>query len=128
PGADPPKGQPDDITSPASQAAAPAASNPKGAKTAAPPVEVRGLEVVTENPSFIRVDLVTGGKVKPIVRYTPGTTQMLVDIPNALLALPDGEGPDRKLKHPLISGVRMETIQGAGAPTTRLTLDTARIL
>jgi N-acetylmuramoyl-L-alanine amidase len=92
------------------------------------PVEVRGLDVVTDDPAALRFDVVTGGRVRPIVRYTPGTTQMLVDIPNATLVLPDGEEQERTLKHPLISGVRMETIQGSTAPMTRLTFDTARIL
>ena len=106
-----------------------AAKTTKLPAPAAPrPVEVRGLDIVTDNPNVLRFDVTTGSKVKPVVRYTPGTTQMLIDIPNALLALPDGEDQDRKLTHPLISGVRMETIQGSGAPTTRLTLDTARIL
>ncbi len=92
------------------------------------PIEVRGIDIALNSPFILRFEVMTGARVRPIVRYSPGTTQMLVDIPNAQLALPDGDERERALTHPLISGVRMETIQGSGAPTTRLTLDTARIL
>jgi N-acetylmuramoyl-L-alanine amidase len=109
-------------------------TNPTTAKASpakpvpAAPTEIRSLDVDTESSTAIRFQLATSAKVKPIVRYTPGTTQMLIDIPNATLALPDGVESDRSLNHPLISGVRMETIQETKAPRTRITLDTARIL
>jgi len=113
------------------QAAAPdppakPAKNP--ATKVVPPTEVRSLSVAADNPNLVRFDVATGSKVRPIVRYTPGTTQMLVDIPNSILKLADGDESERALTHPLIGGVKLETFQGSGSPTTRLTLDTARIL
>lgn len=98
------------------------------AKPVAQPIEVSGLNIASDSPSVMRFDVATGSKVRPVVRYSPGTTQMLVDIPNAQLNLHDGEAAERSLSHPLISGLRMETLQGPGAPMTRITLDTARVL
>ncbi len=98
-------------------------------RSAAPqPITVRGLTVDAGNASVLRFNVATGSKVRPGVRYSPGTTQMLVDILNSQLALPEGEEAERSMSHPLISGIRLETIQGSGAPMTRMTLDTARIL
>jgi N-acetylmuramoyl-L-alanine amidase len=113
---------------PAGAAIGAAPSAPKvGGHPLPPPIEVRGLDIAADDPAQLRFNVVTGSRVRPIVRYSPGTTQMLVDIPNSVLTLPDDER-DRAMSHPLISGARLETIQGAGKPTTRLTLDTSRIL
>ncbi|HLJ57335.1 MAG TPA: N-acetylmuramoyl-L-alanine amidase [Chthonomonadaceae bacterium] len=109
--------------------AAPAAGAPKSAARAAgQPIEVRALNVFLDSATELRFDVATAGKVRPIVRYTPGSTAMQVDIPNSRLALPDGEDPERRLQHPLIAGIRLETLQGSGPPVTRMTLDTSRSL
>jgi N-acetylmuramoyl-L-alanine amidase len=117
-----------DASAGASQSGAQPASGAAPKAAARPPITVRGLEIAADDPSVLRFYVTTGDRVRPIVRYTPGTTQMLVDIPNSVLAFPDGVEADRTLTHPLISGARLETIEGTTRPMTRLTLDTARIL
>ena len=92
-----------------------------------PPTEATGLEIDTRDASILRFTLAVNGKTHASVHYAPGSTQMLVDLPNTVLHFAPEERTERTLQHPLLNGVRMETVQGA-TPTTRLTLDTPRIL
>ena len=92
-----------------------------------PPTEATGLEIDTRDASILRFTLAVNGKTHASVHYSPGSTQMLIDLPNTVLHFAPEERTERTLQHPLLNGVRMETVQGA-TPTTRLTLDTPRIL
>ena len=91
------------------------------------PIEIQGFEIDSRNPEALRFALLTAGKTRASVRYTPGTTQMVIDLPNTILRLPDGVSSDRDLRLPLLNSVRIETIDGS-TPLTRLTLETPRIL
>ncbi len=92
-----------------------------------PPTEATGLEIDTRDASTLRFTLAVNGKTHASVHYSPGSTQMLIDLPNTVLHFAPEERTERTLQHPLLNGVRMETVQGT-TPTTRLTLETPRIL
>ncbi|MCS6775597.1 MAG: N-acetylmuramoyl-L-alanine amidase [Chloroherpetonaceae bacterium] len=91
------------------------------------PAEVRRVTFLPESDQLARLEILTSRKVRPYVRYERGTTLLVVDIPDALPRLPEGEEVSRKLSHPLINGLHIATSQ-KNPPVTRVTLDLNRVV
>jgi N-acetylmuramoyl-L-alanine amidase len=92
-----------------------------------PPIEVRGITFSADDDQHAHLDIATSARGSAFVHYQPGTKQLLVDIPNALLRLLDPESGEKTLSHPLLRGLHAEMAQET-PPMTRLTLDTTRIV
>lgn len=98
-----------------------------GGKRQEQPILVRGVSFSTDNETQFHVEIATSGKVLPYIHYVPGTTQMVMDIPNAVLDLPNPEDAERTATHRLVHGIHVH--QEAGAqPMTRVVLDTMRVV
>jgi N-acetylmuramoyl-L-alanine amidase len=91
------------------------------------PIEVRGITFSADDDLHVHLDIATSARGSAFVHYQPGTKQLLVDIPNALLRLSDPDSGAKTLHHPLLRGLRAEMAQDT-PPMTRLTLDTTRIV
>jgi N-acetylmuramoyl-L-alanine amidase len=90
------------------------------------PIEVRGLTLVPDGDNRVHLDIATSDAAGTYVHYLPGG-KLAVDIPNALLRLPDGVSADQTLTHPLLNGIHAELLQETPA-VTRITCDTSRIV
>ncbi len=66
------------------------------------------------------------GAAGTYIHYMEGS-KLAVDIPNALLHLPEGVSADQTLAHPLLSGIHAELVQDT-PPLTRVTIDTSRFV
>jgi N-acetylmuramoyl-L-alanine amidase len=102
------------------------ATTKKPVKKPTTPIEVRQVSFVPQDDQKARLEIATSGKVKPYVRYEHGTTLLVVDVPNALLKLPEEAKTELEFEHPLVSGLRVEMAQEA-PPVTRITLDLKRV-
>lgn len=91
------------------------------------PIAVRGISFSTDNESQFHVEIATSGKVLPYIHYVPGTTQMVLDIPNAVLALPNAEDGEKTSTHRLVHGIHARQEQD-NPPMTRIVLDTMRVV
>ena len=91
------------------------------------PVEVRGISFSTDNETQFHVEVAMSSKVLPYIHYVPGTTQMVMDIPNALLHLPNLEDAEKTCTHRLVRGIHARQEQDT-PPMTRIVLDTARVV
>lgn len=91
------------------------------------PIVVSSLEFITDNMSHARVEIATSGKAAASIHYLPGTTQLVLDIPNAKLKLPEDDDGERKLNHPLVSHIGI-TLPDDAPGSARVTLDMDRIL
>jgi N-acetylmuramoyl-L-alanine amidase len=91
------------------------------------PVEVRGISFTTDNDTQFHVEVAMSGRVLPYIHYVPGTTQMVMDIPNALLSLPNPEDAETTCTHRLVRGIHARQEQDS-PPMTRIVLDTARVV
>ncbi len=99
-------------------------------KTVAPPakpIEVRGFTFITDNTSRARIELDVSGKANAIVKYVPGTTQMNIDITNAVINLPDQDTGDRNIEHPLVNHASIGTSPDQPG-SVRVQIDTTRIV
>lgn len=92
----------------------------------APPIEVRGLNFVSAGETRARLDIATSGGASAYVHYD-ATNKLIVDIPNAMLHLPDSTNCEQTFSHPLLTGLKAELAQDS-PPLTRLTLDTSRVI
>lgn len=95
------------------------------------PLEVSAININTNTQGRLKFSLTTSYRGKAVVRYNIGTSQMYLDIPNSLLALPEGHPREQVVDHPMLKAVRLETYPSStpeAEPVTRLTLDTARTL
>ena len=90
------------------------------------PIEVRGLELVPEGDTRVHLDIATSGAAGTYIHYLEGS-KLAVDIPNALLHLPEGMPVDQTLSHPLLNGIHAELVQDT-PPLTRITIDTSRFV
>ena len=90
------------------------------------PIEVRGLTLVPDGDNRVHLDIATSDAAGTYVHYLPGG-KLAVDIPNALLHLPEGASADQTLTHPLLNGIHAELLQDSPA-LTRITCDTPRIV
>ncbi len=99
----------------------------RGGKRDVPPVEVRGISFSTDNASQFHIEVAMSGYVLPYIHYAPGTTQMVMDIPNAVLHLPDPEDAEKTCTHRLVSGIHARQEQDS-PPMTRIVVDTARVV
>lgn len=91
------------------------------------PAEVRRVTFLPESDQLARLEILTSRKVRPYVRYERGTTLLVVDVPDALPRLPEGEESSRKLSHPLVNGLHI-TVAQKNPPVTRVTLDLNRVV
>ncbi|HLK54946.1 MAG TPA: N-acetylmuramoyl-L-alanine amidase, partial [Chthonomonadaceae bacterium] len=90
------------------------------------PVEVHDLAFVPVDDKLCRVELATSGKPGVSIHYIPGTTQMVMDLANTRLSLPENDNGERDVMHPLVHKITAASVEG-NRPTTRLTLDMTRI-
>ena len=90
------------------------------------PIEVRGLALVPDGDARVQLDIATSGAAGTYIHYLEGS-KLAVDIPNALLHLPEGTSADQTLSHPLLSGIHAELVQDT-PPLTRVTIDTSRFV
>ena len=96
-------------------------------KKPAPLISVSKVVVNTDSDELLKIQVSTSGRARSFVRYERDASQLVIDFPNARLALEMGQDLDRKLGHPLLSGLRMETIEDI-EPLTRITLEIPRIV
>ena len=99
----------------------------RGGKRIVPPVEVKGISFTTDNGTQFHVEVALSSKVLPYIHYAPGTTQMVMDIPNAVLNLPDPEDAEKTCTHRLVRGIHARQEQDS-PPMTRIIVDTARVV
>ena len=90
------------------------------------PIEVRGLALVPDGDTRVHLDIATSGAAGTYIHYLEGS-KLAVDIPNALLHLPEGVSADQTLSHPLLNGIHAELVQDT-PPLTRVTIDTSRFV
>ena len=90
------------------------------------PIEVNGLTLVPDSDTHVRLDIATTSAAGTFIHYLPGG-KLAIDIPNAMLHLPEGMDTDQTLSHPLLNGIHAELLQDT-PPLTRITCDTARIV
>lgn len=98
-----------------------------GGKKPVLPAEIRQVSFVADSDQKARLEIAVSGKTKPYIRYEHGTTLLVIDVPNALLNLPENVATEQEFAHPLASGLRIEMIQDA-PPVTRITLDLKRVV
>ena len=91
------------------------------------PINVTGISFTTDNETQFHVEVAISSKVLPYIHYAPGTTQMVMDIPNALLTLPNPEDAEKTATHRLVRGIHAHQEPGL-PPMTRIVLDTARVV
>lgn len=105
------------------------ASDPlsRGGKRQEPPISVKGISFTTDNETQFHVEVAISSKVLPYIHYAPGTTQMVMDIPNAVLNLPSPEDAEKTCTHRLVRGIHARQEQDT-PPMTRIVLDTARVV
>jgi len=95
----------------------------KPAKKKAPPlILVSKISINTDSDDLLKIQVNTSGKARPFVRYEHDASELVIDIPNARLNLEMGQDLERKLGHPLLSGVRIESFEDV-EPLTRITLE-----
>ncbi len=99
----------------------------RGGKRQEPPITVKGLTFTTDNETQFHVEVAISSKVLPYIHYAPGTTQMVMDIPNAVLMLPNPEDAEKTCTHRLVRGIHAQQEQDS-PPMTRIVLDTARVV
>ena len=99
----------------------------RAGKRQAPPIAVQGITFTTDNETQFHVEIAVSGKVLPYIHYAPGTTQMVMDIPNAVLNLPNPEDAEKTCTHRLVRGIHAIQEQNS-PPMTRIVLDTARVV
>ena len=90
------------------------------------PIEISSLTLVPDTDTHVRLDIATSNAAGTFIHYLPGG-KLAVDIPNAMLHLPEGMDTDQTLSHPLLNGIHAELLQDS-PPLTRITCDTARIV
>ena len=91
------------------------------------PIQVNGITISTDNETRFHVEVAISSRVLPYIHYAPGTTQMVMDIPNALLTLPNPEDAEKTCTHRLVRGLHATQEPGL-PPMTRIVLDTARVV
>ena len=100
----------------------------KPAKTKVPPlILVSKISVNTDSDELLRIQITTSGRARPFVRYEHDARELVIDIPNARLNLEMGQDLERKLGHPLLSGLRIESFEDV-EPLTRITLEIPSIV
>lgn len=92
-----------------------------------PPISLSTISLNEVDKNQVRLYIGTSGRVSPEIRYIAGTTKMVMILPNTILQTSDSDYAEQSFTHPLISGIHAETIAGK-TPTTRLTIDTTRIV
>ena len=93
----------------------------------APPVIVQGLRFFTRDAQRVRLEIGTSRLAIPYAHYQQNATQLVVDIPNASLKLPDADSSEQSVAHPLVSGLHAEQLAQT-PPVTRITLDMNRVV
>jgi N-acetylmuramoyl-L-alanine amidase len=73
------------------------------------------------------VELQINGKANAVVHYLPGTTQMEIDIANAVISLPDQDTGERTVQHPLVDHISIAEAPGSPG-NVRVQIDTSRIV
>jgi N-acetylmuramoyl-L-alanine amidase len=91
------------------------------------PINVNAITFSTDNETQFHVEVAISSKVLPYIHYAPGTTQMVIDIPNAVLHLPNAEDAEQTCTHRLVRGIHARQEQDS-PPMTRIVLDTARVV
>ncbi|MCW3095349.1 MAG: N-acetylmuramoyl-L-alanine amidase [Chthonomonadaceae bacterium] len=99
----------------------------RGGKRQDPPITVKGITFTTDNETQFHVEVAISSKVLPYIHYAPGTTQMVMDIPNSVLSLPNPEDAEKTCTHRLVRGIHATQEQDS-PPMTRIVLDTARVV
>ncbi len=124
-------GHPDPV--PASRAQSPRASR-RGSPPARGdwsrstiPSEVKGVGFATDSDSDFRVSIATTARVHSFVHYAQGANQLVIDLNNAILNLPEGEMADKTCSHRLVSAIHASVLPDT-PPTTRVTLDMNRVV
>ena len=98
-----------------------------GAIREALPVVVQSLHFYTQDAQRVRLEIGTNRAAYPYVHYQQNATQLVVDIPNASLKLPDADSSEQSVLHPLVSGLHAEQLAQT-PPVTRITLDMSRVV
>jgi N-acetylmuramoyl-L-alanine amidase len=91
------------------------------------PILVKDVSFTTDNEAQFHVEVAISSKVLPYIHYVPGTTQMVMDIPNSVLNLANPEDAEKMSTHRLVHGIHVRQEQGS-PPMTRIVLDTARVV
>jgi N-acetylmuramoyl-L-alanine amidase len=89
-------------------------------------VEVRGVMFVPQDDTRVRIDIMTTGRAASMPHYLDNG-KLVIDIPNAVLNVPDPNSPQQNFNHPLLTGIHAELLQ-QNPPVTRITLDTPRVV
>ena len=93
----------------------------------APPVIVQSLRFFTQDAQRVRLEIGTNRLAIPYAHYQQNATQLVVDIPNASLKLPEVGNSEQSVAHPLVSGLHAEQLAQT-PPVTRITLDMNRVV
>jgi N-acetylmuramoyl-L-alanine amidase len=91
------------------------------------PFTVRALTLLPQSDTQVRLEITTTGKASPFIHYLRGTSQMVMDIPNAILDLTAAGDSDQTLTHPMVQALHAEMVQNT-PPMVRVTLDMTRIV
>ncbi len=92
-----------------------------------PPLIVQSLHFSTSDAQRVRLEIGTSRTAAPYAHYQQNATQLVVDIPNAALKLPDADSSEQSIAHPLVSGLHAEQLAQT-PPVTRITLDMNRVV
>ena len=91
------------------------------------PITVQGLRLRTQDAQSVRLEIGTTGRVSPYAHYQQNATQLVIEIPNASLKLPDAAQAEQSFSHPLVRGLHAEQLAQT-PPVTRVTLDMNRVV
>lgn len=91
------------------------------------PVDIKELVLHSESDRVMRLDIATSGRATAFMHYSPDSSQLIVDVPNATLHLNSADSMEQITNHPLITGLHAMQAQES-PPMARIALDMSRVI
>ncbi len=91
------------------------------------PVDIHNLVLRAESDRLMRLDIATSGRSAAFMHYSPDSSQLIVDVPNATLRLNSADAMEQQTNHPLITGLHASQVQ-LSPPMVRIALDMSRVI
>ncbi len=91
------------------------------------PVDIRDLVLHSESDRVMRLDIATSGRAAAFMHYSPDSSQLIIDVPNATLRLNTADSMEQQTNHPLITALHAIQAQES-PPMARIALDMSRVI